>query len=187
LAEPRRDLVGEIALMRVVGKDFTGEQQRGVRQPCRVERVVEPLFGADPAHGQGRAAARMAGLQMLDRNPVFDVRQHAREIHKTPPLRGRDAVEEGMRALHRHRSRRVELHRQVQGHQGRNPGHRQMVGEVERMAMDQVNRPLRQRPFDVEMAVIRRALGLAMPGRRRPGLRQVVEVVPVDARGAADQ
>src|SRR6185312_17562796 len=39
----------------------------------------------------------------------------------------------------------------------------------------------------VEMAVIGRAFGLAMPRRRWPGTRQVVEAVPMDTRRPADE
>src|SRR5437868_1028446 len=39
----------------------------------------------------------------------------------------------------------------------------------------------------VEVAVVRRALGLPVAGGCGPLLRQIVEAVPVDARGPADQ
>src|SRR5437773_12280969 len=61
---------------------------------------------------------------------------------------------------------------------------RRVIGEMPR-------RPLRravlaQQPH-VEMPVIGRTLRLLVAGRRRPSLRQIVEAVPVNPRGAAEQ
>src|SRR6478609_11673304 len=39
----------------------------------------------------------------------------------------------------------------------------------------------------VEMPVVRRALGLLVTRRRRPGLRQIEQAVPVDTRRPIDQ
>src|ERR1700716_1796435 len=57
-----------------------------------------------------------------------------------------------------------------------------VIGEMPRRPFRRA--VLAQQPH-VEMPVIRRTFRLLVAGRRRPGLRQIIQAVPVDARGAA--
>ena len=93
-------------------------------------------------------------------------------------LRGGDAVEEGVRALGLEHFRRIPLGRQMQGHQHRRAGRRQIGVEIDAVHVDEVDRPAARAPARsrARCAACARAAhgigdgaGRARGGDQRPG------------------
>src|SRR5438105_8798068 len=105
---------------------------------------MEALLRADPAQSQRKISFGVATLQLPDGYAVGDFREHRLVCRESPPMRGRHAVEISPGTALGQRLGRITVDRQVERHQGRDAGRRQILGKIKAVAVHDVNRPLPQ-------------------------------------------
>ena len=146
--EPRRHLLREIGLMRRVPEGLARDEQGKVSAFRRVERNVEALLRADAPERQSKAPLGMAGGGRIDRNPVGHDRQQLGLARPSRALRCGDAVQERVRTLQPEHIRRIPVERQVQGHEHRRAGRRQVFMEIDAVHVHDVDPPAAKRVLD---------------------------------------
>jgi hypothetical protein len=128
------DLLIEVLQMLGVGKDCAPQKQRQPRAVRGIERQMEPLFRADAAQGQHEAAFCMLSFVKLKRDAIADDARFPRCRGKAPPLRIRDSNQDRRRAWLEHPSG-IPIRRQVNGYHRREPGLRQIIGNIDPVKM----------------------------------------------------